>query len=152
MKVQNKLIALVLNASVLIFISSCGGDKLQLQEEKYANGQVKRKYYKVNNVVQDTMWEYYNSGELKVIRIFKDGKQHGKTTRFYKTGELEEVQYFVEGLQEQGDTVFYKNGRPKFTAVFVNDKKNGLFRRWSENKDSIELENLFRNDTIVLQN
>jgi len=152
MKIRNKFSTLIVNTLVLISISSCGSDKPQLQEEKYANGQVKRKYYKVNNVLQDTMWEYFNSGELKVIRLFKDGKQHGKTTRFYKTGEVEEVQYFVEGLQEQGDTVFYKNGRPKFTAEFVNDKKNGLFRRWSEDRDSIELENLFRNDTIVLQN
>ncbi len=135
----------------LLFLTSCGGDKPKLQEEKYANGQVKRKYYKINNMIQDTMWEYFNSGELKATHLFKDGKQHGKTTRYYKSGEVEEVQYFVDGLQQGGDTVFYKNGRPKFTAEFVDDKKNGLFRRWSEDKDSIELENLFRNDTIVLQ-
>ncbi|MBK9630010.1 MAG: hypothetical protein IPO62_02895 [Saprospiraceae bacterium] len=124
--------------------------KPELIEDKYSNGQVKRKYYKINKLIQDTMWEYHNSGELKTIYLFKDGKQHGRTTRYYKTGELEEVQYFENGLQQRGDTVFYKNGRIRFTAEMKDDKKNGLFRRWSENKDSIELEQLFRHDTIII--
>lgn len=132
-------------------MASCQNNSTpELIEEKYSNGQVKRKYFKINKVIQDTMWEYQNSGELKTIYLFKDGKQHGRTTRYYKTGELEEVQYFENGMQQRSDTVFYKNGRIRFTAEMKDDKKNGYFRRWSEDKDSIELEQLFRHDTIII--
>lgn len=118
--------------------------------EKYENGMIKRKYWKIKDQIQDSMFQFYNTGELKSIYLFKDGKQHGRSTRYYKTGELEEVQYFINGKQEMGDTVFFKNGRRKFTAQMQSDQKNGLFQRWSEDRDSVELEQLFRNDTLVI--
>ncbi|MBK9270920.1 MAG: hypothetical protein IPM48_04940 [Saprospiraceae bacterium] len=134
----------------LVFFDFCSSDSKKWIEEKYENGNIKRRYYKINDLVQDTMREFYNTGELKAIYLFKDGKQHGCATRYYKSGELEEVQYFEFGLQQLGDTVFYKNGRIKFTAEMKDDKKNGYFRRHSEFTDSVELEQLFRNDTIVI--
>ncbi|MBK7693240.1 MAG: hypothetical protein IPO72_15105 [Saprospiraceae bacterium] len=143
-----KFLVLVL-FTVLLFACS-DKDKRIFHEEKYENGQVKRAYYKVNGLFQDTMFDYYNTGELKKIRLFKNGKQHGRALNFYKTGELEEVQYFVDGLQEGGDTLFYKNGNKKFTAQFVKNLKTGPFQRWSEHKDSMELETMFRNDTLLL--
>jgi len=148
-----QLLPMKLNLLILfaVFVIACTDkNKRIFHEEKYENGQIKRTYYKVNGLFQDTMFDYYNTGELKKIRLFKDGKQHGRALNYYKTGELEEVQYFINGLQEGGDTLYYKNGNKKFTAQFINNLKTGPFQRWSENKDSIELETMFRNDSLLL--
>lgn len=52
--------------SFAVFVIACTDkNKRIFHEEKYENGQIKRTYYKVNGLFQDTMFDYYNTGELK---------------------------------------------------------------------------------------
>ena len=54
---------------IVVAIFSCKQNKSDLKENiiKWENGNIKRKSYTSNNLIQDTMWDYYSSGELSKI-------------------------------------------------------------------------------------
>lgn len=134
----------------IICLACKQNEKSNLKENiiKYENGTIKRKYYTNNEVIQDTMWDYYSSGELSKIRLFKDNKQEGVSLYYLKEGPLYEVQHYVKGLLEGGDTVYYPSGKLKLVALFRNGLRNGPFTTYKED-GSIEKVTEYRNDTLI---
>jgi antitoxin component YwqK of YwqJK toxin-antitoxin module len=115
---------------------------------KFENGNVKRKFYtdqKEN--IQDTMWDYYKTGEISKVRLFKDNKQLGKSFYYLKEGPLYEVQNYVDGKLEGIDSVFFPSGKIKVIANFKDGMRNGSFLVYRED-GSIEKEFSYRNDTL----
>lgn len=80
-----------------------------------------------------TMTDYYEDGKrIRIIKLFKNDLQDGKTTVYFPDGKLKEVQYFEAGKQRDKDTVYYDSGEIRFIYSFKNDKKNGWMYRYSK--------------------
>ncbi len=117
---------------------------------KYENGTTKRKFYTdKDGQIQDTMWDYYSSGELSKIRLFLNNKQTGRNTYYLKEGPLYEVQNYIDGKMEGVDSVFYPSGKLKLLAEFKNGMKNGYFKVFRED-GSLEKYHEYRNDSLII--
>ncbi len=144
----NNIVKFLVLPILLVF----GGCKFEPQVkehiQKWENGNLKRKYQAVGDIIQDTMYEYYPSGKLRKVTYFKDNKEQGRAVIYFESGELQEVLYYKDGLKEGGDTVYYPNGKLHFTTFFKDDKKNGPFQRWGMN-DSLEFEAVYEMDKLI---
>ncbi|MCC6816347.1 MAG: hypothetical protein IT267_08050 [Saprospiraceae bacterium] len=143
----------LINFILVFLLISCNSDKKdQLKENvvKFANGSVKKKFYSdKNEMIQDTMWEYYSTGELSSIRIFKDNKQTGRNLYYLKEGPLYEIQNYIDGKIEGIDTVYYPSGQIKVLGTFKDGLRNGPFKIFKED-GTIENEFNYRNDSIIV--
>ncbi|HRI01858.1 MAG TPA: hypothetical protein PK006_12455 [Saprospiraceae bacterium] len=131
---------------------SCKNNAPQPKEIRAANGVLLRKYVEINGKIEGRFEEYYADGQLEIERFFIHGNEHGRTVIYYPDGKVKEVQEYDMGKKINGDTIFYHNGNPKFTSWFVNDKKEGLFRRY-DSLGNIELDVMYKDDRVenVLQ-
>ncbi len=138
---------------LMVFGLSCKPDiKPNLKEQivKFENGNVKRRYFTDNkDVIQDTMWDYYSTGELSKIRIFKDNKQTGRNTYYLKEGPLYEIQHYMDGKIVGIDSVFYPSGHIKVLAEFKDGMRNGTFTVYKED-GTIEATHQYRNDSLII--
>ncbi|NOT36843.1 MAG: hypothetical protein HOP11_05655 [Saprospiraceae bacterium] len=138
--------------ATMLFISCKSETKKDLKENviKFENGTIKRRHFTdKNDAIQDTMWDYYSTGELSKIRLFKDNKQHGRSLYYLKEGQLYEVQHYIDGKIVGIDSVFHPNGKIKILAEFKDGKRNGYLKVFKENGE-LESEHTYRNDSIIL--
>ncbi|WP_018343934.1 toxin-antitoxin system YwqK family antitoxin [Cytophaga aurantiaca] len=76
--------------------------------------------------------EYYDNGNIRHIRFFKNGKLDSLFQNFDSTGKLTLELHYKNGLLNGYDRT-YKNGRLKSESYFVNDNEHGMVRSWYEN-------------------
>lgn len=118
---------------------------------KFENGNIKRRHFEdKNGLIQDTMWDYYSTGELSKIRLFKNSQQHGRSVYYLKEGQVYEIQHYDEGKIVGVDTVFHPDGKIKVLANFVNGMRNGFFKVFKENGE-LETEYNYRNDSLIIE-
>ncbi|MEP7197178.1 MAG: hypothetical protein ABI851_11720 [Saprospiraceae bacterium] len=135
----------------LLIMCSCKQNTSALKENilKYENGNIKRRFYTSNEMIQDTMWDYYPSGELSKLRLFKDSKQDGRSLYYFKEGPLSEVQHYINGSMVDMDTTYFISGKIRMIAEFKNNMRNGAFTVFKED-GSIEKVSEYRNDTLLV--
>ena len=122
-----------------------------VSEEKvdyYDTKAIKRRYQVVNGHKQGKMTEYYNDGKTKAERNFKDDLEEGRTVYYFPSGKIREVQHFIAGEKQFGDTLWYDTGELQFTVEFKDSKKNGYFRKWSKEGETV-IEAIYNQDTLV---
>ncbi|MFN8279198.1 MAG: hypothetical protein U0V49_02840 [Saprospiraceae bacterium] len=141
-------------AAALILIVACKNSKESPYKEnimKFENGNIKRRYYTdAQGQIQDTMFDYFSTGEISKIRLFKNNKQEGRSTYYLKEGSLYEIQHLVDGKIEGMDSVFYPSGKIKVLAEFKDGLRNGSFKSFLED-GSVEKEYLYRNDSLLIR-
>jgi antitoxin component YwqK of YwqJK toxin-antitoxin module len=87
--------------------------------------------------------EYYESGKLKGIVFYKEGKQHGKIRFWYETGELSSEADFIMGTGKSKS--YYRSGKLKMEKEYRDGKLNGTYKSWYESGKP-ESEQLFKDD------
>ena len=93
--------------------------------EKYSNGSIKRaRDYTDTNVYYER--EYYESGDLKEVKMFKDGLQDSIQTVFDDGGNRRVQIYFKNGLRNGITREIYDNGQILFEGNCINGKFEGL--------------------------
>ena len=101
--------------------------------------------------------EYYENGQLKEKRTYKDGERNGLGASYYENGQLSEKitlkdgsgtveRYFdngrlwitatykdeeLNGLNE----VYYQNGQLEYQQTYKDGEQNGLWKYYHENGD-----------------
>ncbi len=84
----------------LLFIS-CKNESI----EYYENGNIKRIYFRENNILQGKMEEFYEDGKnLKAIKYYKNGKLVDSTIYFDEQGKINKISYY----NLKSDTIFIK--------------------------------------------
>ncbi len=110
------------------------------------------------NYVNDTLQGqsfYYKAGKLLRIMTYKDGLIEGKAYDFspdslitvitiYKGGFVKKVtkinQYNTEGHKDGLWQTFYANGNVKWEGTYVDGKKDGYFKTYTESGSLITIE------------
>jgi antitoxin component YwqK of YwqJK toxin-antitoxin module len=140
---------IIISVSISILLMfSCKSDKIEDIKQNYPTGELSRTLQKINGKMEGPMTDYYVSGGVKGIRMFKNDKQDGKSIFYYEDGTLKEVQYYQNGEKTGGDTVYHENGKLKFTLFLKDNKKDGYMRKWGEDGGLI-YESKYSMDTII---
>jgi antitoxin component YwqK of YwqJK toxin-antitoxin module len=108
----------------IILLKACHS-KQHILLEKYSNGSIKRvRDYSDNNVYYER--EYFESGDLREVKKFKDGLQDSIQTEFDESGNMRAQIYFKNGLRNGVTREIYDNGQILFEGNCINGKFEGL--------------------------
>jgi quinoprotein glucose dehydrogenase len=114
---MKKSLTLILVLTFLFLFSGCGGE------------------------VKKTFWE---NGNIKSKRNYKDDKLSGLSTMYYATGETQREENYSDGILSGLQMVWYKNGKKKREVHYKDWKIDGLYAIWYENGKK-ESERHFKN-------
>jgi antitoxin component YwqK of YwqJK toxin-antitoxin module len=141
----------------LFLISNCGENLIEEVKERYDNGEVKVvEYYKKvgQNQKLDKRGKsgkrvyYYENGQIKEERNFKDGKNDGKFTYYYENGQIKEERHYKDGRWVRKDGKFisyYENGQIWEERNFKDGKLGGKYTYYHKN-GQIKGEGNFKDD------
>jgi antitoxin component YwqK of YwqJK toxin-antitoxin module len=73
--------------------------------------------------------EYYENGQKRWERTYKDGKKDGLSTRWYENGQKLEEGTYKDGKENGLRTLWYENGQKEGEVDF----KDGLMTQWYKN-------------------
>ena len=122
---------------------------------------IKELFY-VNNIIENEQIEYYQSGKIKSIINFVDGKKIGDAFEYSEDGIIitelifndgflkskkEINRYNKDGLKTGYWRDFYSNGKLKSESNFDNGVKKGISKQYNS-KGKIETIKNFSSDTL----
>lgn len=86
----------------------------------------------------------YNNGKVRYIGQFRDDRPYGEFNYYYESGALQTITNFSDdGIIAQTKT-FHENGTPMATGNYIRQKKEGLWRYYSDIDSSlIDPRNIF---------
>ncbi|HUR30730.1 MAG TPA: hypothetical protein VMZ69_04820 [Saprospiraceae bacterium] len=134
---------------LILFSTSCKREpKNEEVVRNYGTGQISKRYNLIDGKKEGLMVDYYPDGSLKAERLFRNDTQVDKTTLYYNTGEIKEVQYYKDGKVQGGDTVFYEDGKPQFLIDYDKGFKHGYVRKWGPD-GTLTYEAKYNHDTLI---
>ncbi|MBT3570086.1 MAG: hypothetical protein HN494_14635 [Opitutae bacterium] len=91
--------------------------------------------YRVNESEPYSGWakEMYDSGQVKGLAQFKDGKPDGLQAMWYENGQKSEEYTYKDGKYDGLGTNWYENGQKKQESTYKDGKEDGLRTQWREN-------------------
>ena len=99
--------------------------------------------------VRDRRTDYYENGQKKYQRSFKDRHLIGPVTWWYESGQKKKELHFKYGGKQHGPaTWWYENGQKMREKNYKDGKLDGLFITWNEKGKEIRREN-YKNGEIV---
>ena len=107
--------------------------KSETKNEYFENGQLKsEKNYKDNKLDgQATKW--FENGQIMVLVNFKEGNLHGQSTEWYENGQIKFKGIYKDGNYDGRWTSWYENGQMLGFANFKNNLDHGKSVQWYEN-------------------
>ncbi|MCX6351595.1 MAG: hypothetical protein NTX03_07025 [Bacteroidetes bacterium] len=126
---------------VLIIITKllgCSNNSKELVIEKYKNGKIKYKYYKVNGVIEGVRKYYDSLGHLCYIANFTHDTANGLVKYFYENGKLKSVGNLrkgkLNGISYRYDTLgnvfeerYYKNEDLLYQVIYSDSFGNRIW-------------------------
>ena len=73
---------------------------------------------------------YYENGNKKYKRFYKEGKKTGKHIGWFKSGQIKFEYFFKDGLSEQKHSQWYDNGMLYSEINYLNGKPFGSTKVW----------------------
>ena len=87
----------------------------------------------VNGVLHGTESTYYQSGKLKSVGTFNQGKLDGVVTGYYEDGTVQVTGIFNNGIKQGRAIHYYPDGSKQLEQFYNNNESDGLHRSWFEN-------------------
>ena len=75
----------------------------------------------------------YDSGQVKALVQFKEGKHDGLRTGWHKNGQKRSEATYKDGKQDGIAMYWRENGKKKSEETYKDDKLNGLSTGWYKN-------------------
>jgi len=88
---------------------------------------------KDGDLVNSTLYHYFDTGQIKSEKNYKDDKQDGKTTIWYKSGKLKIEMNYKEDKLHGKRVVFYENGQKSEEGNYKDGKEDGKYTQWHKN-------------------
>ena len=99
----------------------------------YDNGNLKSVEHRdATNRLDGQMLAYYENGNLKTDRYFKNDELDGKSIDFYENGQIEKEENYKDGLKNGKQIEYYSNGNKRYEYNYKNDKQNEIQLGWYE--------------------
>ena len=86
--------------------------------------------------------------ELGDMGMYVNGKRDGLHRAWYEDGQLRYERNFKDGKYEGLHRVWYENGRLKYESNYKDGKTNGLCRDWYED-GQLMIEYNFKDDRLI---
>tara|TARA_B100000686_G_scaffold354186_1_gene463123 strand:- start:11015 stop:12142 length:1128 start_codon:yes stop_codon:yes gene_type:complete len=74
--------------------------------------------------------KWYENGQKKYERTYKDGKEYGLWTEWYYNGQKKYEETYKDGLKDGLVLGWHENGNKKYEQNYKKGKKEGLWIRW----------------------
>ena len=87
----------------------------------------------VDGILHGSEKVYYQSGKLKSLGRFNQGKVDGMVELYYEDGSIQAQVNFDNGIRQGRAVSYYPDGSKQLEQVFNNDVLDGLHRTWYEN-------------------
>ena len=86
----------------------------------------------VNGILHGSEKVYYQSGKLKSLGHFNQGKVDGMVELYYEDGSIQARVGFNNGTHVGRAVSYYPDGTKQSEQFYVDDKLDGLSREWFE--------------------
>ena len=106
----------------------------QKKEEGTVTGKNPSNWYTRNGLW--TSW--YENGQKRYERTYKDGKKDGISTWWYENGQKEREATYKDGERDGLWTRWYENGQKDYESTWKDGKKDGLYTAWYSNGQKSE--------------
>jgi uncharacterized protein len=87
----------------------------------------------VNGKIEDTLYEYYVSGEPASKKVFSAGELNGEFRTFYRNGKTMSVSNFVNGKKDGAHKEYFNTGKISQEGLYKNDIEIGLWKSFYKN-------------------
>lgn len=88
--------------------------------------------YKIRSSAPDGKYEVYVDKNLELVAFAKRNQKDSIWTSYYNSGQIKSMQTYKDG-KENGERIhYYKNGMVLFKAVYRNDKSTGISTTYFE--------------------
>lgn len=120
-------------------------------QENNIDDNVIKEFYNTGELKSETplkdgiAYTYFKSGKISSMANIKNGKLHGKAVEFYDTGEEKYTGTFINGKTEGLVHEYYKNGNIKSICMYKNDKKEGVEKEYKEDGKTLIKETNYKN-------
>ncbi len=124
---------------IFLVLSHCNPalpeQKLQSLHKKGLNVETKGGITRVDNAVYSgTLYTLDAQGKDTVeIQNYLNGKEHGIWKQFYENGQLRESRFFKEGKKEGQYLAWWPDGSPQKEYYFENGEYEGTCKEWYQN-------------------
>lgn len=102
-----------------------------LYELYYENGKAKERTNWVNGK-PESCESWYDNGQKKVVKYYRDGLIDAEAKQWYKNGNLEKKLTFSLGKINGKSIKYYKNGNIEYEGFYKEGKQDGLFIFYDE--------------------
>jgi len=123
-------VALLITLGTILIFEDCR-DKKECHFTYYENGQIKKKYYMQDTLIEDTMTSYYENGKISSIELWSNDNKDGKALYFHKNGKLYAKGQYKDSLKT-GLWYFY-DSLGAFIAkeeYFITNSREKLNKFW----------------------
>ncbi len=93
----------------------------------------------VNGVLHGAENTYYQSGKLKSVGTFNQGKLDGIVTGYYEDGTIQVRATYDNGVKQGRVIHYYPNGTKQVESFYTDDKFDGIRTTWYENGKPMEV-------------
>lgn len=87
----------------------------------------------LNGMMQGRSVSYFEDGQLKDVRMYKENKSFGKSYGFWEDGKMKFEYYYLDDKRHGSNKQWYKSGLPYAFMNFKDDKEDGMQQAWREN-------------------
>ena len=93
----------------------------------------------VDGVLHGEEKSYYQSGKLKSVGTFNQGKLDGIVTGYYEDGTIQVRATYDNGIKQGRVIHYYPNGTKQVESFYTDDKFDGIRTTWYENGKPMEI-------------
>ncbi len=82
-----------------------------------------------------TYINYHHNGEINEILKYKNKRLHGEYTSYFPNGQLKNKCFYNDGLLEGKKIILFSNGNVYQSCNFLQDRKEGIFEQYDKDKN-----------------
>ncbi|MDN5128726.1 toxin-antitoxin system YwqK family antitoxin [Aliarcobacter butzleri] len=91
---------------------------------------IKEFKYSNDNLIEETWYQYYDSGELKQSNSYLNGKKNGIEKAYFKNGNLQWEVTIVDNKLDGTYKEYFSTGELKHIALYKNGKEDGISKQY----------------------
>ncbi|MBI3900696.1 MAG: hypothetical protein HY324_00935 [Chlamydiia bacterium] len=82
-------------------------------------------------IAEDKRSFFYETGQIKTVEEYRNGKLHGEVFLFWPNGQLKRTSQFSDGYRNGEDRIWNEEGQLLDEGTYEKGIPIGIHRRWS---------------------
>lgn len=135
---------------VLITFAACSNKKKVVIKDNA--GRILEEYYTLKDKPDEKTGiytSYYESGKIKELSNFTNGKPEGKRTLYFESGKIMVVENYKNGNYEGEYKSYFENGGLESEGQFRDNARDGIWKVYYETpKNAVKQEVTFKDNLV----